>query len=77
MVDREEANHGIRACVISPGEINTPILDQRPVKVTDERKSRMLQPQDIADAVMYVATLPARVVIEEMIIKPRGQGSVS
>jgi NADP-dependent 3-hydroxy acid dehydrogenase YdfG len=77
MVDLEEAKHGIRACVVSPGEINTPILDQRPVKVTDERKARMLQPEDIAHAVMFVATLPPRVVIEEMIIKPRGQGSVT
>jgi NADP-dependent 3-hydroxy acid dehydrogenase YdfG len=77
MVDLEEAKHGIRACVVSPGEINTPILDQRPVKVTDERKARMLQPEDIAHAVMFVATLPSRVVIEEMIIKPRGQGSVT
>ena len=77
MVDLEEARHGIRSCVISPGEINTPILDQRPVKVSAEHKARILQPEDIATAVMFVATLPSRVVIPEMIIKPLGQGSVS
>ena len=77
MVDLEEAKHGIRSSVISPGEINTPILDQRPVKVTDEHKARILQPEDIAAAVLFVATLPDRVVIPEMIIKPLGQGSVS
>jgi|TARA_B100000809_G_scaffold136913_2_gene134417 NADP-dependent 3-hydroxy acid dehydrogenase YdfG len=77
MVDLEEAKHGIRSCVISPGEINTPILDQRPVKVSDEHKARMLQPEDIAAAVLFVATLPQRVVIPEMVIKPLGQGSVS
>jgi NADP-dependent 3-hydroxy acid dehydrogenase YdfG len=77
MIDLEEAKHGIRSCVISPGEINTPILDQRPVKVTDEHKARILQPEDIAAAVLFVATLPSRVVIPEMIIKPLGQGSVS
>ncbi len=77
MVDLEEAKHGIRSCVISPGEINTPILDQRPVKVSDKHKARMLQPEDIAAAVLFVATLPQRVVIPEMVIKPLGQGSVS
>ena len=76
MVDLEEARHGIRACVISPGEINTPILDHRPVKVSDEHKARILQPEDIAAAVVFVATLPPRVVIPEMTIKPLGQGSV-
>lgn len=76
MIDLEEAKHGIRSCVISPGEINTPILDQRPVKVSDEHKARILQPEDIAAAVLFVATLPDRVVIPEMVIKPLGQGSV-
>jgi NADP-dependent 3-hydroxy acid dehydrogenase YdfG len=76
MIDLEEAKHGIRSCVISPGEINTPILDQRPVKVSDEHKARILQPEDIAAAVLFMATLPDRVVIPEMVIKPLGQGSV-
>ena len=75
-VNLEEAKHGIRASVISPGEINTPILDQRPVKVSDEHKARILQPEDIADVVIYVAALPPRVVISELVVKPLGQGSV-
>ena len=75
-VNLEEARHGIRACVISPGEINTPILDQRPVKVSDEHKARILQPEDIADVVVYVAGLPPHVVVSELVIKPLGQGSV-
>jgi NADP-dependent 3-hydroxy acid dehydrogenase YdfG len=73
MVDLEESVNGIRATVISPGEINTPILDQRPVKVSDEHKAGILQPDDIAEAVLYVASLPARVCIPERLIKPLGQ----
>lgn len=73
MVDLEESVNGIRATVISPGEINTPILDQRPVKVSDEHKARILQPEDIGEAVLYVASLPPRVCIPEMLIKPLGQ----
>ncbi|HIM57160.1 MAG TPA: SDR family oxidoreductase [Candidatus Latescibacteria bacterium] len=73
MVDLEESVNGIRATVISPGEINTPILDQRPVKVSDEHKARILQPEDIGEAVLYVGSLPPRVCIPEMLIKPLGQ----
>ena len=75
MIDLEEAANGIRATVISPGEINTPILDQRPVKVSDEHRARILQPEDIGEAVLYVASLPPRVCIPEMLIKPLGQGA--
>ena len=73
MVDLEESVNGIRATVISPGEINTPILDQRPVKVSDEHKARILQPEDIGEAVLYVGSLPPHVCIPEMLIKPLGQ----
>ena len=34
-------------------------------------RARMMQPEDIADCVVFCATLPARVVVEEMLIRPR------
>ena len=77
MIDLEEAANGVRATVISPGEINTPILDERPVKVSDEHKARILQPSDIGEAALYIASQPSRVCISEMTIKPRGMGRVS
>ena len=39
----EEKDNGIRSTILAPGEINTPILDDRPVKVSDEQKARILQ----------------------------------
>jgi len=66
----EEKDNGIRATVIAPGEINTPILDDRPVKVSDEHKARILQPEDVAAAALFVAGLPARVHVPELLIKP-------
>jgi NADP-dependent 3-hydroxy acid dehydrogenase YdfG len=66
----EEAPNGIRSTAICPGEINTPILDQRPVPVSAERKATMLQPEDIAAAVLLVAKLPPTANIPELIIKP-------
>ena len=75
-IDYEESADGIRASIISPGEINTPILDTRPVKVSDEHKARILQPEDIGEAVLYVASQPPNVCVTEMVIKPLGQGLI-
>ena len=66
----EERENGIRVSNIYPGEINTPILDQRPRPVSEEQRASILQPRDVADAVLFVATLPPRVSVPELIIKP-------
>jgi NADP-dependent 3-hydroxy acid dehydrogenase YdfG len=66
----EEKDHGIRATVINPGEVNTPILDERPVPVSAEHKARILQPEDVAAAALFVALLPPRAHVPELIIKP-------
>ncbi|MCX6047546.1 MAG: SDR family NAD(P)-dependent oxidoreductase, partial [Chloroflexi bacterium] len=66
----EEKDNGIRSTILAPGEINTPILDDRPVKVSDEHKARILQPEDVAAAALFIATLPARVHVPELLIKP-------
>ena len=69
----EEAKNNIRSTIISPGEVNTPLLAQRAEPVSDERKAAMLQTEDIADAVGFVAGLPPRAHIPTLIIKPTGQ----
>ena len=72
-VGREEARHGIRVTNIYPGEVDTPILDQRPEPVSDEHKARILQPSDVAAAVVMVACLPPRANVPELVIKPASQ----
>jgi len=67
---REEGVHGIRSSVIYPGEVNTPILDQRPVPVGQERRAVILQPEDIAAAVKFLVELPPRAHVPELVIKP-------
>lgn len=66
----EEGDHGIRSSLICPGEVNTPILDHRPVPVPDEKRRQILQPEDVAAAALFVATLPPRVTVPELIITP-------
>ena len=66
----EERNNGIRATAICPGEVATPILDKRPVPVTDEDKARMLQSEDLGDLVLFVAQQPPHVTLNEILITP-------
>lgn len=73
VVGQEEERNGIRATIISPGDINTPLLDKRPVAVSAEQRARILQPDDVAAAALFVAELPAHVSVPELIIKPVGQ----
>lgn len=70
VISLEEKNNGIRATAIHPGEINTPILDERPVKLSDEHKANILQPEDVAAAILFVASLPPRAHVPELTIKP-------
>ena len=67
---REEGAHGIRSSVIYPGEVNTPILDARPVPVEGERREAILQPVDVAAAVRFLVELHPRANVPELIIKP-------
>jgi NADP-dependent 3-hydroxy acid dehydrogenase YdfG len=67
---REEGARGIRSTVIYPGEVNTPILDARPVPVGQERREAILQPADVAAAVRFLVELHPRANIPELIIKP-------
>ena len=69
-INMEEFQHGIRSTVLCPGEVATPILDQRPTPVSAEDRARMLQPEHMADLILYVAKLPASVCINEMQITP-------
>jgi NADP-dependent 3-hydroxy acid dehydrogenase YdfG len=67
---REERVHGIKSSVIHPGEVNTPILDARPVPVPTERRQAILQPEDVAAAVRFLAELPPRAHVPELVITP-------
>lgn len=73
VINEEEREFGIRACAICPGEVETPILDLRPEPVSQEHRARMLQPEDVAMATLFVAGLPARVCVPEMVLKPTWQ----
>jgi NADP-dependent 3-hydroxy acid dehydrogenase YdfG len=69
----EEKDSGIRVSNIYPGEVNTPILEVRPQAVSEQQRRTILQPEDVAAAVLFVATLPTHVSVPELVIKPTAQ----
>ncbi len=69
-INAEERANGIRACGIFPGDIDTPLLNKRPVPPLAEARTRMMQPEDIAACIWFVATLPARATVEELLVRP-------
>ncbi|MEX2173513.1 MAG: SDR family oxidoreductase [Pirellulaceae bacterium] len=69
-VANEEAPNNIRVTTIYPGEVDTPILENRPQPVSAERRAKMLLPADVGAMVLALALLPPRAHVPELIIKP-------
>jgi len=69
-INMEECMHGIRATSILPGEVATPILEKRPVPPPPEERARMLQAEDLGKTILFVASLPPRACVNELIISP-------
>lgn len=69
-VSNEVRQEGVRITNVYPGEVNTPILDNRPTPVSQEHKDAILQPEDIASVVVTICALPPRANVPEVVIKP-------
>lgn len=69
-INAEERGRGIRACCVFPGDVDTPLLDQRPNPPPPEARSRMLAPSDVAECIELVLRLPSRAIVEEIVIRP-------
>ena len=66
----EECFNGIRACALCPGEVATPILDNRPVPVTADDKAKMVQSEDMGDLILFIAQTPQHVCLNEIVVSP-------
>ena len=69
-INLEECANGIRATSVLPGEVATPILEKRPVPPTPEVRARMLQAEDLGKTLLFIASLPPRACVNEVIISP-------
>lgn len=69
-INMEACSYGVRATAICPGEVATPILDNRPIPVSAEDRERMVQPEDCGELIRFLAELPSHVCINDLTISP-------
>lgn len=69
-VNAEEKAHGIRSTLIYPGLCDTELVLKRPVQPTAEVLQQALQPEDVAEACLFVAALPERCHVPELWLVP-------
>jgi NAD(P)-dependent dehydrogenase (short-subunit alcohol dehydrogenase family) len=69
-LNMEECANGIRATSLLPAEAATPILEKRPVPPSAEERTRMLQPEDLGKTILFLAMLPPRACVNELVISP-------
>ncbi|MBS7812697.1 SDR family oxidoreductase [Roseococcus pinisoli] len=69
-LNMEEWSNGIRATVICPAEVNTPILDTRPAPPSQAMRARMLQADDLGRTIRFVCEMPAHVCTNEIVLSP-------
>jgi NADP-dependent 3-hydroxy acid dehydrogenase YdfG len=66
----EEREHGIRTCAVCPGLVDTEILENRPVKPPAETLAKALKAEDVAETIVCIAKLPARIAVPEIQVMP-------
>jgi serine 3-dehydrogenase (NADP+) len=66
----EERENGIRVSVVFPGLCDTPLLKLRKSPPSPETLAKAMQPEDIASACLFIAKLPARTYVPELIMMP-------
>lgn len=69
-INMEECSNGIRASSLLPGEVATPILNKRPVPPSQAQRERMVQAEDMGQAILFLAQMPPRTCINELVISP-------
>jgi len=67
---QEAWKFGIRSCCLCPDDVNTPIMARRRVKYPPEVLEQFIQPEDLAETMRFVALMPRRTSIPEMLIYP-------
>src|SRR6478736_2545391 len=69
---RQVAPHGVRVGAVLPGPVVTALLDDWPKEKMDQALANgsLMQPKEVADAVLFMLTRPRNVTIRDLVILP-------
>jgi ribitol 2-dehydrogenase len=69
---RQVAKHGVRVGAVAPGPVVTALLDDWPkAKLEDALATgSLMQPRDVAEAVLFMLTRPRNVTVRDLVILP-------
>ncbi|MGR3741297.1 SDR family oxidoreductase [Companilactobacillus sp. DQM5] len=80
---QEEKNNGIRSTIISPGAVRTELVNTignknvlnsvKQLMEAPEKSALAINPEDVANAVIYAIDQPKHVTVSEVLIRPSGQ----
>ena len=71
-IRRQLSKHGVRVGAVAPGPVVTALLDDWPKAKMDEAlaSGSLMQPKEVADAVLFMLTRPRNVTIRDLVILP-------
>ncbi|OQP86389.1 glucose dehydrogenase [Rhizobium rhizosphaerae] len=69
---RQVSQHGVRVGAVLPGPVVTALLDDWPKEKMEEALANgsLMQPKEVADAVLFMLTRPRNVTIRDLVIVP-------
>jgi ribitol 2-dehydrogenase len=73
-VRRQVMKHGVRIGAVAPGPVVTALLNDWPAAKMEEALAAgsLMQPTEVADAVIFMLTRPRNVTIRDLVILPQG-----
>jgi ribitol 2-dehydrogenase len=72
-VRRQVAKHGLRVGAVAPGPVVTALVSDWPKAKLEEELAAggLMQPREVAEAVMFMLTRPRNVTIRDLVILPQ------